>query len=238
MDLNLFFRVIRRFKFIVILGVIVATSLALLSFARITNDGLAYRQPKQWSSVQQLGVSASVPPKFQATIQVPDPTRVAQVYATLATSTAVTRIMRQKAKGEPPGEALASNVVNSDGSTLPFVLIQGVATSKSSAVAMARLATDSLEDYLPSYNALNYPPPINIVVTRVGGPDAPKVIKSPSKTRPVFVFLAVLIAFVGIAFILENLRPAVRVQAPPVDRDDDATREMSAPPLRATDRSH
>ena len=236
MDLNLFFRVIRRFKFIVILGVIVATSLALLSFARITNDGLAYRQPKQWSSIQQLIVSTDVPPRFRDTTPVPDPVIVAQDYVTLATSNAVAPLIRRH--GKPPGKVVASIVSNSDGSASRTFDLQGVGTSKAAARAMAILATNALQEYLPTYNAESYPPPIKIKLTPLGHPTVPEVIKSPSKTRPVFVFLAVLIAFVGIAFILENLRPAVRVQAPPVDRDDDATREMSAPPLRATDQSH
>jgi hypothetical protein len=238
MDLNLFFRVIRRFKFIVILGVIVATSLALLSFARITNDGLAYRQPKQWSSTQQLNVATYVPPRFRMNTETPDPIVVAQAYATLATSNAVATIIRREANGKPPGKLLSSNVPNFDGSASRIFALEGVSTSKAGARAMVKLATRAFYEYVPGYNAENFQPPVKVTLTQLGGPAAPKIIKSPSKTRPVFVFLAVLIAFIGIAFILENLRPAVRVQAPPLDRDDDATREMSAPPLRATDQSH
>jgi hypothetical protein len=232
MDINLFFRVLRRFKFIIITGVIVAAALALLSFARITSNGLAYRQPKQWSSTQQLSVATRVPLQLQDHVQVPDPIGVAQDYATVATSNAVVPLIRRDAGGKPPGKLLASNVPHSDGSASTTFELEGIATSSAGARAMVKLATAAFNEYLPVYNAHSYPPPIKVTVTPLGGPAAPEVIKSPSKTRPTFVFLAVLIAFIGLAFILENVRPAVRVQAPP---KDDETYQMS--PLRASDRS-
>jgi hypothetical protein len=232
MDINLFFRVIRRFKLLVAFGVFVAALLALLSFARITSDGLAYRQPKQWSSVQQLSVSTDVPPQFRENTETPLPQAVAQEYSTLATTVGVTALIRRDANGKPPGKVLSSNVPNGDGSASRFFQLEGVGTSKATAIAMVNLATRALEEYLPAYNRANYPPPIVIRLKHLGGPKAPELIKSPSKTRPTFVFLAVLMAFIGLAFILENVRPAVRVQA---QSKDDEPRQMSA--LRASDRS-
>ena len=232
MDINLFFRVIRRFKLLVAFGVLVAAVLALLSFARITSDGLAYRQPKQWSSIQQLSVSTDVPPKFRENTETPLPQGVAQEYATLATTVGVTALIRRDANGKPPGKILSSNVPNGDGSASRIFQLEGIGTSKIAAAAMVNLATRAFNEYLPSYNRESYPPPIVIKLKELGGPSAPEIVKSPSKTRPTFVFLAVLMAFIGLAFILENVRPAVRVQA---SAKDDEPRQMSA--LRASDRS-
>jgi hypothetical protein len=235
MDINLFFRVIRRFRILIAIGVLVAALLAVLSFAKVTSSGLVYRQPKQWSSTQQLSVSTNVPIKDRVNNPIPDAVPIAQEYATLATSNAVAPIIRRDAGGKPPGKLLAQDSPNSDGSASRLFELEGIATSNAAAVAMAQLSTRALLEYLPVYNATNYPPPNEVKVTRLGGPTQAKIVKSPSKTRPIFVFLAVLLAFIGLAFILENMRPAVRVQ-PPREEDDDTTRRV-APPLRASDRS-
>ena len=42
----------------------------------------------------------------------------------------------------------------------------------------------------------------------------PTRVESRSLTRPVFVFLAVMIAVAALAFLLENVRPAVRTTTP------------------------
>jgi len=245
MDLNLFFRVVRRYRFLVIFGVLVATALAILSFAKITGSGLAYRQPKQWASHENLLVTQPGFPLGQATlpigVQAPGNLSTnAVIYATLASSKLVSGIMRSY--GGPLGKVDAVAVTNPDGSTLPIVDIAGLATSQGVAKRTADNASKALTQYVVNEqeNAKPPIPPSNrIILNSLGAPDTPQLIKSPSKTRPIFVFLAVLMAFIGLAFILENLRPAVRVQERQQDRDrdDDAvSRQVSKPPLRASDR--
>ncbi len=50
MDLTLYGRVLRRFWWVVVPGVALAFVLALLSFVRVSADGIAYRDPEVWQS--------------------------------------------------------------------------------------------------------------------------------------------------------------------------------------------
>ena len=95
MDINVFLRVVRRFKFLVVIGVIVAALLAIFSLTRITSSGLAYRQPTEWGSSVQLYVNESVPDGAPQTT--PSPQELAQTYATYTNSEAVATIVRRLA---------------------------------------------------------------------------------------------------------------------------------------------
>lgn len=62
MDLNLYFRVLWRFKLIVAAGLLLALVLAFLSYANVKLDGLppsvSYRQAEQWESLATIGVAS------------------------------------------------------------------------------------------------------------------------------------------------------------------------------------
>ena len=62
MDLNLYFRVLWRFKVIVAAGLLLALVLAFLSFANVKLDGLppsvSHRQAEQWESLATIGVAS------------------------------------------------------------------------------------------------------------------------------------------------------------------------------------
>jgi hypothetical protein len=223
MDVNVFLRVVRRFKFIVVIGAIVAALLAVLSFTRITTSGLAYRQPTEWGSTQKLFVKEYVPRNAPETT--PSPQELAQIYATYATSDAVTTIMRRY--GKPRGKLVGSVATNTDGSASRVVQVDGVATTKLGAKLTALFGSRALAQYVSVSNRQTLPRGVKVTLVPVGGgPTTPKVIRKPSVTRPIFVFLAVMTAVFGLIFVLENLRPAVRVQEPS-DRDEDV-RQMTA----------
>ena len=212
MDINVFLRVVRRFKFIVVVGAIVAALLAVLSFTRITTGGLAYRQPTEWGSFQRLTVSENLP------LNTPSEQDLAQTYATLVDSQPVTT--RMSRYGKPRGKLVGSVVIFGDGNSSRIVQLDGVATTKADAVHTAMLGTGALQGYIPTFNKEALPRGVTAKLVPVGGPSAPKVVRKPSVTRPIFVFLAVMTAVFGLIFVLENLRPAVRVQEPS-ERDDD-----------------
>lgn len=221
MDINVFFRVVRRFKFIVVIGAVVAAMLALLSFARITSSGLAYREPTEWGSSQRLVVSESLPKSAPPTT--PSPQELAQAYATFANSPAVTDIMRNY--GTSVGKLVGSVVIYGDGSSSRIVQLDGVGASKRVALRTTLFGTRALKQYIPRINAATLPAGVTATLVPVGPPSAPTVVRKPSITRPIFVYLAAMTAVLGLIFVLENLRPAVRVQAPS-DRDDDV-RQMT-----------
>ena len=62
MDLNLYVRVLWRFKLIVALGLLLAFTLAFLSYATVRFDGVPptveYRQSEQWESLATVGVTS------------------------------------------------------------------------------------------------------------------------------------------------------------------------------------
>ncbi|HEX2506224.1 MAG TPA: hypothetical protein VHK22_08470 [Gaiellaceae bacterium] len=66
MDLNLYFRVIWRFKVIAAAGLLLALVLAFLSYATVRFDGIppsvGYRQTEQWESLATIGVAS---PSFE-----------------------------------------------------------------------------------------------------------------------------------------------------------------------------
>src|SRR5688572_23274106 len=120
MDLQLYARVLWRFKFIVLLGLLLALALSLLSTVRITNDGIKYRDKELWSSTMRLLVTqsgfpegrlygqeptppgqdpATTPPVVsQPDFPLVDPGRfnnLAILYAELATSDPVRQLMRR-----------------------------------------------------------------------------------------------------------------------------------------------
>ena len=106
MDLALYARVFWRFRLLVVLGLLLAVTLALLSIVRVSTDGLTYRQQEQWVSRAMLlitepqfpegrsvfeqsipPVSTDTPQTYAAPFANPDRfVALANLYAQLATS--------------------------------------------------------------------------------------------------------------------------------------------------------
>jgi hypothetical protein len=227
MDLNLYFRVIARFRVLVIGGVLLAACLAFFSYARVSAHGLSYRQPKEFASHDQLLVTQNGFPLGQATVSpgVQPPgnlTTTAVLYSSLAQSGVVRAMMLRH--GPVHGIIQANAEATADGSLLPIIDIAGIATSPADATATLRAGTQALRDYVRQQQIANKTAQSNRIIFQsmsVVGP--PVLLKSPSITRPIFVFLAVLMAVLGLAFILENLRPRVRMHSADSPTKRDAT---------------
>jgi hypothetical protein len=150
-----------------------------------------------------------------------DPNRfpsLATLYSYLATSDPVKEIMlRDKSILGPDGkiDGIISSlpVVATQfgyGVTLPLVAISGISTTPEKAQALALRATDAFRLFLESQQARNRIPSQNrVLVTVLQRADKPRLLKGRSKTLPLVVFVTVMIAIVGLAFLLENLRPRV-----------------------------
>lgn len=218
MDLNLFLRVVQRFKIVVIVGFLLATLLAVFSYARISPKGLTYRQPKEWASHDQLLVTQPGFPLGQATtgpgLQAPGNLATqAVIYSSLAQSGAIRAMMLQH--GPVPGVIQANAEMTADNGVLPIIDIAGVATTPKAADETLRRGTAALREYLVKQQTANGISQRNrIILDSLAAVGAPTLMKSPSITRPIFVFVAVMLAVIGLAFILENLRPRIRMQPP------------------------
>ena len=82
------------------MGCVLALALALLSYVRVSADGLAYRKPEIWSNVATLGLTTPKAPEWRWTISPtaqPQPlSGLVDQYAAYATSDHVIRALRKQ----------------------------------------------------------------------------------------------------------------------------------------------
>ncbi len=235
MDFRLYTRVLWRFKLIVLMGLVLGLSLALLSSVRVSTKGFTYRQSELWSSTTRLGVTQSGFPWGRLYAQVPsagnqvatpaqeaarlgipvaDPARfntLAVLYAELASSDAVRRLTRRS--GAAPGQLIATPLVAGGDIKiqLPLIDLTAISTSPAAAVALAQRGANALTTYLSEQErASNVPAADRVVIEQVVRPNQARIFRPRSKTMPIVILLAVMFATIGLAFLLENMRPRVR----------------------------
>jgi len=108
-------------------------------------------------------------------------------------------------------EAAALPATQNSSDVLPIISIAAITDSRNGAITLAGRASSALVSYIEQEQAQNGIPTLDRVkLTTLNHPDQAKVFAKPSTTLPVAVFLTVLIATIGMAFILENLRPRIR----------------------------
>lgn len=232
MDLRLYARVLWRFKLLVTLGVVLAAALAILSLVRVSTDGLKYRQNELFRSSTRLIVTQqgfpygrllaqdpSLTEEAARSLDIPlaDPARLNNLtilYAELATADPVMKLMRRD--GPIGGKIIATPVVVQEGRyTLPLIDIAAIAVSPQRATRLAERGARAFETYLTEQQELNKVPKADrVVVQQVERPRKVEVYRPRSKTLPIVIFLAVMFATVGLAFLLENLRPRARPDEP------------------------
>jgi hypothetical protein len=239
-DLAQYLRVLWRFRVVVVVGVILASLLALNSVARIQFDGgspeLIPRQHEVWRSAATVFVTQEGFPWgrtiFDETVEIEsapgdepvrtsrfaDPGRLsglAVLYAELAKSDAVRRAFLARA---PRGATYEPSVVKSTdgGSVLPLIYMTGVGTTPRMAQHAANLSTAAFRRYLGTKQGEARIPDdkrIDLVVTRRASP--PELVEPRSMVRPIFLFLLVMMASIAVAFVLENVRPRGRPEGRP-----------------------
>lgn len=255
MDLQLYARVLWRFKFIFLLGLLLALALALLSTVRITSDGIKYRDQELWSSSMRLLVTQSGFPEGRLYAQEPplsgqdpattppaasrlgipvvDPGRfnnLAILYAELATSDPVRVLMRRD--GPVRGQIIATALRDDrSGTLLPLIDLAAISTSPQGAMTLALRGADALNTFLArQQRANNVPAADRVVVHTIVQPKGAKLFQPRSKTMPIVVFLVVMFAIVGLAFLLESIKPREQEIGAPREPDlaDTAERRRSA----------
>jgi hypothetical protein len=229
MDLTLYGRVLRRFWWVVVPGVLIAFVLALLSFVRVSADGIAYRDPEVWQSQTLLLLTQpgfpwgrTVLPSSSATApQYADPYRfssLTDLYSQFANSDEVRRIMRREGARKTWKIVATPMAPMVSGATLPVIALSGQAHSPKEAVTAAARGGRAVIEYVESQQqAAAIPAAQRISIQVLRRPALPVVIEPRKKTLPIIVFLAVITAAVGLAFVLENLRPSVRAVATTAD---------------------
>ena len=212
MDLALFFRVLWRFKLIMVPALIAATALGLLSVAKVdpSKFTVTYRKPQQYVAYSTLFVTKPGFPWGRLTVgsdQQGHFTSLAIIYANLLPTDQVRK--RMNAHGEIPGRVEAAPVtVPTSGEALPLIRIAAIATSPSRAITLSQRASDALRTWvLAQQNATETPEHDRVLVQQIARADKATLFEGRSKTLAIVVFLSVLIAAAALAFVLENLRP-------------------------------
>lgn len=234
MDLRLYFRVLGRFKYLVLTGLFLAVALTFISFFRVSVGDewkLSYRQSETWQSTEALLLTQKGFPwgrtvfpynlsqnGGQPVYSTPfaDPTRfsgLAVFYSKLANSDPVRKLAR-KNDGPILGTYFAYPLTDNSGngrSPLPFVAIDGYATSPAGAVRVARRISEAFQIYLKRNQvAAGIAPRLRVLVETSSRANEATLANGRRLTIPVVLFLTILIATIGLAFILENLFPSVR----------------------------
>jgi len=248
MDLRLFARVVWRFRVVVGLGVVLALALATLSYVRVSFAGgpsVKYRQSEQWVSYTRLFVTQS---GFRWGSSVVNPSKgtlgnqanvlglqtasesrlssLATIYANLIDSDAVLALMRREGPVRGIVQAAPLPVAQGSDSVLPIISIAAFAASPTASVELARHAGNALRLYIERQQELNgIAPGERIKLAVVSKAGATKLYAGRKKTLPIVVFLTVMLAVIGLAFTLENVRPRIRAIS--------GTGSAPAPPLTA-----
>jgi hypothetical protein len=214
---------------------------------------LSYRENEQWESLSTLFVTSrgfpwgsignpaeqaaadaaaaadGAEPEEEVQGNALDPvhlTALAALYVRLATSDPVLKEMRKPPAKE--GTLQAFPVESTDtgrGEPLPMVTLSAIGVSREQAVALAREHARAFVDYIErEQRRANIPLDERVVIEVVRQPGEPTLLQARKKTRPMVVFVAVMIAVMGLAFALENLRPA----APPRQEDEEDPLEQMA----------
>lgn len=223
MDLGLYWRVIWRFRGLVVAGLALAVLLAVASVAKLDGSGLSYRAPETFESKTTLFVTQSgfpwgrsvlpvtTTPQGGAVSQYADTTRfssLAILYSHLANGNEVDALLR---RGGPLGGTFTAAPVPSDDGNgfIPFIDITAHAPSDAGARRLAARAAAGLETYISNLQGANRIKASDRIQLRlVGGPTQATVFEGHKLTKPAAIFMLLAMLTIGIAFLLENLRPS------------------------------
>jgi hypothetical protein len=233
-DFKLYARVLWRFRLLVAAGLVLALALALLSTVRVGRDGISYRESELWSSSIRLLVTQSGFPEgrlyaqkplkpgeeasteeetSEADVPVADPNRfnaLAILYAELASSDPVRQVMRRD--GPVLGKVVATALRDErSGTLLPLIDLAAISTSPRGAAGLAMRGANALNTFLQEQQRANSVPAADrVVVQTIVQPRGALLFQPRSKTMPIVIFLVVMLAIVGLSFLLENLNPRAR----------------------------
>ena len=217
MDLRLFLTVLRRFRLLVICGAAAGILLAVMATAKVEFKGgtptLTYRKSEQWATETRLLLThpklENVDEQAAADAQLPG---LASIYANFVTSDAVQKTVLERT-GYPG--SLSSSVVPvsaNGGGLLPIVSIVAVSDTAAHTIGLAksaRLSLAALINRQQTQQGVVADQRVRFAVLTAGA--NPTLVKPHSKTLPIAIFLVVMFATIGLAFLLENLRPRLQL---------------------------
>jgi len=253
-DLKLYGRVLWRFKWVLCVGLLLATGLAFLSYARVdlaNGVHVNYRQDEKYISYSQMLITQAGFPEGRSVIDngggggtapvggtrpsagtsssFADPSRfttLALQYAKLVDTDPLRKI-RQSRWGPLYGQVIAAAIPatsDANGDVIPVLSVAGIANSPAAAESLSIHSVEAFEIWLRrQQNAAKVPASDRVLTATISKASPAKVYAARSSALPLIVFIAVMVAFSALAFVLENLRPRIRVVAQDAELPKHAT---------------
>lgn len=245
MDLRLYLRVIWRFRIVVGLGLVLACALAFFSYAKVSFKGgspkIGYRQSETWQATslvfmtqkgfpygytvlpytqagpQTKGAVPNYVPKYAAPGTF---TQLAFYYAPFVQSDGFLALLRKRT--HVPGVVQAHTIIDPTlRQAIPYLDIVAFSSTSAGAIKLANAGSQAFAQYIvDQQNANRVPQKLRVEAQIVSTAQGASVSTGRKKTTPIVIFLTVLLAAIGLSFVLENLRPRIReleteaVQAP------------------------
>jgi hypothetical protein len=231
MDLRRFIAVVWRFRLLLASGLVLAVVLATLTMVRVVVDGgtpkLEHRQSNTWLSASTLLVTQSGFPWGRAILdetikgtdgagepgeiaRFADPGRYSGLAALYSRLAKADEVLLEVQRGSRPGQYYDTEVVKDANSqaVLPMIYIKGYGRTPEAAEEVADRASLVFRRYLRKLqNESRIVPDKRVVVSVTQKAGATVLFDKRSTVRPIMLFLLVMLAFLALAFTLENLRP-------------------------------
>lgn len=241
MDLSLYLRVLGRHRRVLFVGLALAVMLSVLSYYRVEAAGVGLpslepRKDEVWQSQANVFITEG---GFPAGNRIRSDsagrfTGLALIYSRLAQSD---EVLRQIEKDRPlPGVLQAIPLVDTTAGNipLPMVALFGKAASPEAAQVTASRGLDGFLKYVrASQVAADIPTEQRVQLRVVNAPGRAILIDPRKKTLPIVVFLAVLIATIAAAFVLENAS-LNRASRGSVEVPESGVQEKPEPVITAT----
>jgi hypothetical protein len=248
MDVMAYAGVIRRQWRIVVIGLVIAQTLAFLAVVRVSSDGLQHRSPTIYGARSTLLVTERGFPLGRSTLTETEtdaegrPVEVerfaeqgrmeylASIYAELARSRAVRREIDPTGK-LPPDAYEVVQLKGLDGATLPLLAVVGKSRSPEVAISLSNRAAQGLRRFVHMRQVRNeIPPAKRIGLSTVARAEGAEVLQSVKLTRPILIILLGSIVTLVVAFTWDNARRLRRS-----DQADGKVARLDAPHVAAVE---
>jgi hypothetical protein len=224
LDLQLYARVLWRHRLLLAAGLAVALGLAILSVVRVEFAGatpkFVYRQPEIWQANTRLMLTqrgfpmgrSGFPASDADSGVFADPGRMSSLASFYAQLASADEVQLKVLAGTTKAAALTATPVRDPNTEdpSPFVDILGLSETPLSAARISyRGAVVFMQYVARRQQAARIPERDRVLLQVVKQPigiEGPVRIEGRKKTTPAFVFLAVLVATVGLIFVVENAR--------------------------------
>ena len=213
-------RALWRFRWLLVVGFVVAAVLAALSYYRISFSGGTPKATPRASEVWQSNATILPTQKgfpeggVNGAQSMGRFIGLAPLYAHIANGTAVEDLMLKHGPLEGTYQVLpAADTSYGNVSGLPALTVLGSGDTPGKAVAMTRRASEAFIAYLGQRQTeARISPGARVDTQILNVPSTPLLILPRKKTLPIVVFLGVLCATIAIVFALDNARPSAAAQ--------------------------